>query len=56
MNERKGKREGEKERKEGKQAGLGLVNIILNRKLVLKTKVLKSLNPGLNLCFPNSFQ
>ena len=46
-----------KERKEGKQAGLGLVNIILNRKLVLKNlAVLKSLNPGLKLCFPNSFQ
>lgn len=58
MNEREREKEREKkERKEGKQAGLGLVNIILNRKLVLKNlAVLKSLNPGLNLCFPNSFQ
>ena len=58
MNERERKKERQKkEWKEGKQVGLGLVNIILNKKLVLKNlAVLKSLNTGLKLCFPISFQ
>lgn len=45
-----------KKGREGKQAGLGLVSIILNRKLSLENlAVLKSLNPGLVSVSPTHF-